>query len=119
MADGRKEPKSKYTLDRGMPGAFEGETVTRRNLMNLTAQGAGSVAIGNGAQAQAGQVSLGTATSTYNLPGLPSAASSAARAAAPPKRLRPASSRRRSRSRSGSSSTSGCRSRSPTNGWHD
>jgi menaquinol-cytochrome c reductase iron-sulfur subunit len=45
MADGRKEPKSKYTLDRGMPGAFEGETVTRRRLMNLTAQGAGAVAV--------------------------------------------------------------------------
>ena len=41
MADGRKEPKSKYTLDRGMPGAFEGETVTRRRLMTLTAHGAG------------------------------------------------------------------------------
>ena len=45
MADGRKEPKSKYTVDRGMPGAFEGETVTRRRLMNLTAQGAGAVAV--------------------------------------------------------------------------
>ena len=45
MADGRKEPKSKYTLDRGMPGAFEGETVTRRRLMNLTAQGAGGIAV--------------------------------------------------------------------------
>ena len=42
MADGRKEPKSKYTLDRGMPGAFEGETVTRRRLMTLTAHGAGA-----------------------------------------------------------------------------
>jgi Rieske Fe-S protein len=45
MADGRKEPKSKYTLDRGMPGSFEGETVTRRRFMNLTAQGAGVVAV--------------------------------------------------------------------------
>ncbi len=45
MADGRKEPKSKYTLDRGMPGAFEGETVTRRRLMTLTAHGAGAVAV--------------------------------------------------------------------------
>ena len=45
MADGREDPKSKYTLDRGMPGAFEGETVTRRRLMNLTAQGAGAVAV--------------------------------------------------------------------------
>ena len=45
MADGRKEPKSKYTLDRGMPGAFEGETVTRRRLMTLTAHGAGVAAV--------------------------------------------------------------------------
>jgi menaquinol-cytochrome c reductase iron-sulfur subunit len=45
MAEGRKDPKSKYTADRGMPGAFEGETVTRRRFMNLTAQGAGAVAV--------------------------------------------------------------------------
>jgi menaquinol-cytochrome c reductase iron-sulfur subunit len=45
MADGRKEPRSKYTLDRGMPGAFEGETVTRRRFMNLTANTAGAVAV--------------------------------------------------------------------------
>ena len=45
MPDGRKEPKSKYTLDRGMPGAFEGETVTRRRLMTLTAHGAGGLAV--------------------------------------------------------------------------
>ena len=41
----RKQPQSKYTADRNMPGAFEGETVTRRRLMNLTAQGAGAVAV--------------------------------------------------------------------------
>jgi Rieske Fe-S protein len=45
MAAGRREPKSKYTLDRGMPGAFEGETITRRRLMNLTANGAGALAV--------------------------------------------------------------------------
>jgi menaquinol-cytochrome c reductase iron-sulfur subunit len=45
MPDGRRDPKSKYTLDRGMPGAFEGETVTRRRFMNVTAQGAGAVAV--------------------------------------------------------------------------
>jgi Rieske Fe-S protein len=45
MADGRKDPKSKYTLDRGMPGAFEGETVTRRRFMNVTAQAAGGIAV--------------------------------------------------------------------------
>ena len=45
MPDRRKPPKSKYTADRNMPGAFEGETVTRRRFMNLTAQGAGLVAV--------------------------------------------------------------------------
>jgi Rieske Fe-S protein len=44
MPDGRKEPKSKYTADRNIPGAFEGETVTRRRFMTLTAHGAGAVA---------------------------------------------------------------------------
>ncbi len=44
MADRHKEAKSKYTADRGMPGAFEGETVTRRRFMNLTTQGAGIIA---------------------------------------------------------------------------
>ena len=45
MAEGRNDPKSKYTLDRGMPGAFEGETVTRRRFMNVTAQAAGGIAV--------------------------------------------------------------------------
>jgi quinol---cytochrome c reductase iron-sulfur subunit, bacillus type len=45
VPDRRKTPKSKYTTDRNMPGAFEGETVTRRNFMNLTAQGAGAIAV--------------------------------------------------------------------------
>jgi menaquinol-cytochrome c reductase iron-sulfur subunit len=36
--------KSKYTADRQMPGAFEGETVTRRRFMNVAAQGSGIVA---------------------------------------------------------------------------
>jgi len=40
----RDEVKSKYTIDRGIPGAFEGETVTRRRLMTLTAHGAGIIA---------------------------------------------------------------------------
>ncbi len=44
MADRHKEGKSKYTLDRQMPGAFEGETVTRRRLMHLATNGAGLVA---------------------------------------------------------------------------
>ena len=36
MAD-RKAAKSKYTADRQIPGAFEGETVTRRRFMTGTA----------------------------------------------------------------------------------
>jgi menaquinol-cytochrome c reductase iron-sulfur subunit len=40
----RKPPKSKYTADRGMPGAFEGETVTRRRFMTAVTHGAGGVA---------------------------------------------------------------------------
>ena len=44
MSDPRKTPKSKYTADRQMPGAFEGETVSRRRFMTLTAHGAGAVA---------------------------------------------------------------------------
>lgn len=45
MSDRRPE-KSKYTLDRGIPGAFEGETVTRRRLMVLAANVTGGIAIG-------------------------------------------------------------------------
>lgn len=37
-------PKSKFTADRGWPGSFEGETVTRRNFMTGIALGAGGVA---------------------------------------------------------------------------
>jgi len=46
VADRRDKHKSKYTLDRGMPGAFEGETVTRRRFMTATAHGAGAAAAG-------------------------------------------------------------------------
>jgi Rieske Fe-S protein len=35
---------SPYTLDRNIPGAFEGETVTRRRFMTGTANGAGAIA---------------------------------------------------------------------------
>jgi menaquinol-cytochrome c reductase iron-sulfur subunit len=42
----RTPPKSKYTSDRLIPGAFEGETVTRRRAMGLTVQVAGAVAVG-------------------------------------------------------------------------
>lgn len=44
MPDRRKPPKSKYTADRNIPGAFEGETVTRRRFMTGVAHGAGGVA---------------------------------------------------------------------------
>jgi Rieske Fe-S protein len=43
MAD-RRTTKSKYTVDRGIPGAFEGETVTRRRFMTGTVHVAGAVA---------------------------------------------------------------------------
>jgi Rieske Fe-S protein len=42
----RDKHKSKYTLDRGMPGAFEGETITRRRFMTATVHGTGAVAAG-------------------------------------------------------------------------
>jgi menaquinol-cytochrome c reductase iron-sulfur subunit len=44
MADRRRQTKSKYTADRRIPGAFEGETVTRRRFMTGSAHLAGGVA---------------------------------------------------------------------------
>ena len=45
MADRHKEGiKSKYTLDRQMPGAFEGETISRRRFMTAVVHGSGGVA---------------------------------------------------------------------------
>jgi Rieske Fe-S protein len=44
VSDKHAKHKSKYTLDRQIPGAFEGETVTRRRFMVVTANGAGAVA---------------------------------------------------------------------------
>jgi menaquinol-cytochrome c reductase iron-sulfur subunit len=44
MADRHNEAQSKYTADRRMPGAFEGETVNRRRFMTATVHGAGAVA---------------------------------------------------------------------------
>ncbi len=46
MSDKRAKhtSKSKYTLDRQIPGAFEGETVTRRAFMTGTAHTAGAIA---------------------------------------------------------------------------
>ena len=40
----RPDPPPKYTEDREMPGAFEGETVTRRRMMTRTVHAAGAVA---------------------------------------------------------------------------
>ncbi|HEY4996640.1 MAG TPA: Rieske 2Fe-2S domain-containing protein [Solirubrobacteraceae bacterium] len=44
MSDKHAKQKSKYTLDRQIPGAFEGETVTRRRFMTGTAHTAGAIA---------------------------------------------------------------------------
>jgi menaquinol-cytochrome c reductase iron-sulfur subunit len=44
MADRHNEAQSKYTADRRMPGAFDGETVNRRRFMTATVHGAGAVA---------------------------------------------------------------------------
>jgi menaquinol-cytochrome c reductase iron-sulfur subunit len=44
VPDRHKATKSKYTSDRNIPGAFEGETVTRRRFMDLVTNGAGAVA---------------------------------------------------------------------------
>jgi len=38
------DKKSRYTEARGLPGAFEGETITRRRLMEGTALAAGGIA---------------------------------------------------------------------------
>jgi menaquinol-cytochrome c reductase iron-sulfur subunit len=40
----RHQTKSKYTTDRRIPGAFDGETVTRRRFMTASAHTAGGVA---------------------------------------------------------------------------
>ena len=44
MADKRSKYQSIYTLDRQIPGAFEGETISRRRFMTVTANGAGMIA---------------------------------------------------------------------------
>lgn len=40
----KKQAKSKYTADRNIPGAFEGETVTRRRFMTGSAHATGAIA---------------------------------------------------------------------------
>jgi menaquinol-cytochrome c reductase iron-sulfur subunit len=44
MPDRHLKAKSKYTADRNMPGAFEGETVSRRRFMTGVTHGAGAIA---------------------------------------------------------------------------
>ncbi len=44
MPDKRDKHKSKYTLDLQIPGAFEGETITRRRFMTGTVHTAGGIA---------------------------------------------------------------------------
>jgi Rieske Fe-S protein len=44
MPADRHRQTSKYTVDRNMPGAFEGETVTRRRFMTGTTHAAGGIA---------------------------------------------------------------------------
>jgi menaquinol-cytochrome c reductase iron-sulfur subunit len=44
VAKDRRKTKSKYTADRQIPGAFEGETVTRRRFMTGTTHAAGAIA---------------------------------------------------------------------------
>jgi menaquinol-cytochrome c reductase iron-sulfur subunit len=44
LPETRKQPKPKYTAERNIPGAFEGETVTRRRFMVGTVHAAGGIA---------------------------------------------------------------------------
>lgn len=44
MPDRRRKAQSKYTVDRNIPGAFDGETISRRRFMTGVAHGAGGVA---------------------------------------------------------------------------
>lgn len=44
MSDKHSQHKSRYTADRGIPGAFEGETVTRRRFMTGSTHAAGAIA---------------------------------------------------------------------------
>jgi menaquinol-cytochrome c reductase iron-sulfur subunit len=46
VSDRRDRHKSKYTLDKRVPGAFDGETITRRRFMDVTANAAGAIAVG-------------------------------------------------------------------------
>jgi len=67
VPEDRHKTKSKYTVDRQIPGAFEGETVTRRRFMTLTAHGAGIVAAGAFALPAIG-FALGPIFKKHNVP---------------------------------------------------
>jgi Rieske Fe-S protein len=43
VADKHLKHRSKYTIDRQIPGAFEGETITRRRFMTISSQTAGAI----------------------------------------------------------------------------
>lgn len=45
MAEEKTKKSTQSTEELGYPGAFEGETVSRRNFMNFVAQGAGGIAV--------------------------------------------------------------------------
>jgi menaquinol-cytochrome c reductase iron-sulfur subunit len=44
VSDKHSKHPSRYTVERGIPGAFEGETVTRRRFMTGTTHAAGAIA---------------------------------------------------------------------------
>jgi menaquinol-cytochrome c reductase iron-sulfur subunit len=46
VPEDKRKQKSRYTADRGMPGAFDGETVNRRRFMTGSAHGLGALAAG-------------------------------------------------------------------------
>ena len=56
LKDTDKQKRSPYTVDRGVPGGFEGETVTRRRLLE-----GGALAVGGLASAAFGLPALGFA----------------------------------------------------------
>lgn len=46
VPEDKRKQKSRYTADRGVPGAFDGETVNRRRFMTGSAHGLGALAAG-------------------------------------------------------------------------
>jgi Rieske Fe-S protein len=70
LASTRRPRKSKYTADRGIPGAFEGETITRRRFMTGTVNGAG-IALTLGIAGPAVAFSIGPIFDNVSLPWQP------------------------------------------------